>query len=316
MLAPRPVCACWGAVRGCRLRCPYDQWNFTAAGYDAPPQHMARLPFMHLTMPMSGGGSGPSSWAVGIEFPDVWNASIRAGIAAKATAACEEIRPHRHNLIGYIWTDTPAFDVGYAQAQRGSDWVTSMRCLPADAPGRQRYTAWLKQRFAANLGRVCSAYRVPPAACAATWEQLDLCPYKNTATPVMMADDYAFMPTIVRTYLSHLNATIKACDPEGNVFTDTIRSPWTPDNVIEVIGEFADAISYQPDSKYFNLTELERVHRVSGGKPLLIADIGFAFPHPPFEKQEWNCYESQEAAGSAYKDFTIGSAKSGFIVGL
>jgi hypothetical protein len=296
----------------------YDMWNFTAAGYDSPPEHMERLPFMHLTMPMSSGGSGPSSWAVDIHFPDVWNASVRAGIVAKATAACEEIRPHRHNLIGYIWTDTPAFDVGYAQAQRGTDWVTAMRCLPADAPGRQAYMAWLKERFAANISRVCSAYSVPRAACAATatWEHLDLCPYKNTATPAMMADDDAFMPTIVRTYLSHLNATIKACDPEGNVFTDTIRSTWTPDNVIEVIGEFADAISYQPDSKYFNLTEMERVHHVSGGKPLLIADIGFAFPHPPYGKQEWNFYESQQAAGAAYKGFAIGSAKSGFIVGL
>ena len=124
----------------------------------------------------------------------MWNASVRAGIAAKATAACEEIRPHRHNLIGYIWTDTPAFDVGYAQAQRGTDWVTAMRCLPADAPGRQAYMAWLKERFAANITRVCSAYSVPRAACAATatWEHLDLCRYKNTATPAMMADDAAF----------------------------------------------------------------------------------------------------------------------------
>ena len=42
-------------------------------------------------------------------------------IAARATAACEEIRPHRRNLIVYIWTDTPAVDVAYAQAQRGFD---------------------------------------------------------------------------------------------------------------------------------------------------------------------------------------------------
>ena len=75
------------------------------------------------------------------------------------------------------------------------------------------------------------------------------------------------------------------------------RQVWTPDNVIGVIGEFADAISYQPDDKYFNLTEMARVHRVSGGRPMLIADMGFAFPHEGYGKQEWSYYESQEAAG-------------------
>ena len=284
----------------------YREWSFTAAGYDSPPEHMQQLPFLHLTMPLQtcGAGpkaagescSGPSCWEVGLHFPDPWNASTQRSIAARATAACEEIRPHRRNLIGYIWTDTPAFDVAYAQAQRGSDWVTALRCLPPAAPGRREYSAWLQQRFASNLGRLCAAYKVPAAACT-SWSALDLCPIKNTASPAMMADDEAFMPTIVRAYLSQLNATIKACDPEANVFTDTIRSIWTPDNVIEVIGEFADAISYQPDDKYFNLTEMARVHRVSGGRPMLIADMGFAFPHEGYGKQEWSYYESQEAAG-------------------
>ena len=69
-------------------------------------------------------------------------------------------------------------------------------------------------------------------------------------------------------------------------------------------------------SKYFNLTEMARVHHVSGGKPMLIADMGFAFPHSGYDKQEWHLYDSQEQAGAAYRDFVVGSAKSEFIVGL
>ena len=43
---------------------------------------------------------------------------------------------------------------------------------------------------------------------------------------------------------------------------------------------------------------MARVHRVSGGRPMLIADMGFAFPHEGYGKQEWSFYESQEAAGA------------------
>eukprot|EP01043_Picozoa_sp_COSAG02_P020059 COSAG02_NODE_981_length_15488_cov_27.585093_6_plen_463_part_00 len=303
----------------------YSEWSFTAAGYDSPPEHMQRLPFLHLVMPLqtcradpaTAGEScaGPSSWAVDLLFPDPWNATTRRSIAARATAACDEIRPHRSNLIGYIWTDTPAFDVAYAQQHRGGDWVTSMRCLAPGAPGRTKYTMWLKERYDDDVDRVCAVYEVPKAGCT-SWSELDLCPVKNTATPAMMRDDKEFVPHIVRAYLTQLNTTIKTCDPEGNVFTDTIRSVWTPDNIIEVIGEFADAISYQPDDKYFNLTEMARVHHVSGGKPMLIADMGFAFPHSGYDKQEWHLYDSQEKAGAAYRDFVVGSAKSEFIVGL
>lgn len=71
------------------------------------------------------------------------------------------------------------------------------------------------------------------------------------------------------------NTTIKSCDPDGIVFGDTIRSVLTPDNVLKVISEYVDVLSYQPDDKFVNLTEMKRIHDVAGGKPMIIADIGF-----------------------------------------
>ena len=132
----------------------------------------------------------------------------------------------------------------------------------------------------------------------------------------MLADDYLFLPAIVNEIYSVSNATIRACDPEGLVFFDTIRSVWTPDNVLEVVGRYADAISYQPDDKYFNLTEFERVHAVSGNKPMVIADIGFGWPHPGYNSTEWAMYANQEAAASAYTGYLNGAVDSGFVAAL
>eukprot|EP01052_Picozoa_sp_SAG31_P029409 SAG31_NODE_2921_length_4909_cov_2.815385_2_plen_463_part_00 len=294
----------------------YEQYHFTAAGYDSATEHRV-LPFMKLTMPLHGADhrGGPSSWTPDLVFPDVWNSTVRRQTAANILSACEDVRPHRQNLIGYIWTDTPAFDIKYAQQERGHDWVSSLRCLPAGAPGRQQYNDFLRQRFANNLPAVCSAYGAPRSKCNSSWHSLDLCNVQNTDSERMMADDYAFLPSIVREYYSLCNTTIKQCDPEANVFVDTIRSVLTPDSVIKLVGEFADAVSYQPDDKYINMTELLRVHTIAR-KPLLIADIGFGFPHEPYNKTEWHQYASEREAAAAYEDYVVSSAKSDFIVGL
>ncbi len=55
---------------------------------------------------------------------------------------------------------------------------------------------------------------------------------------------------------------------------------------------------------------MARVHRVSGGRPMLIADMGFAFPHEGYSKQEWSFYESQEAAGARNNALRIPTHRS------
>ena len=122
----------------------YKAWGFTGAGYDVPNEHKEVLPYMQLTMPL-GGSAGPSCWhpVEKLHFPDPWDSTERSLLVGNVTAACNNNKPYRENLLGYIWTDTPAFDIARIQHQAGKDWVTTMRCLPAGAAGRTEYNRFL-----------------------------------------------------------------------------------------------------------------------------------------------------------------------------
>jgi len=293
----------------------YKQWGFTAAGYDAPNEHRAVLPYLKLSGVLTNdNGYSPSAWNPKLLFPDVFNATVQEYVAANVRSACEETRPYHENLIGYIWDDVPLFDIAHSQEQRGADWVTAMRCLPAGAPGRNAYYEFLAARYPGNLTGLCAAYEQPASACT-SWDALDLCAVKNTQHPAMMSDDADFLPVIVDEYMGLCNTTIKECDPHANQFMDTVRVT-TPDSVLKVIAKYADAASYQPggDPEY-NATGMERFHNVTG-LPIIIADIGFSWPHPGYSKTEWHEYASQVDAGAAYAGYVHGAANSGFVLGL
>jgi len=232
---------------------------------------------------------------------------------------CVNNQPFRENLMGYIWTDTPAFDIRLAQEQSGKDWVTTLRCLPDGAAGRAQYYTFLKERYNNDPTAVCKAYNIPLTEDKCnSWSTLNVCDDVplNLKVPAVLEDDYLFLPRVVGMIYDIANTTIKSCDPDGIVFGDTIRSVLTPDNVLKVISEYVDVLSYQPDDKFVNLTEMKRIHDVAGGKPMIIADIGFGFPHPPYVNTEWHEYDSQEAAAAAYDGYLSGAVESGFIAAL
>ena len=58
------------------------------------------------------------------------------------------------------------------------------------------------------------------------------------------------------------------------------------------------------------------LHALAGGKPLLVADVGFAFPRPPYAHVEWNMFTSQAEAGKAYRSYVINAARTNYIIGF
>ena len=266
----------------------------------------------------SQGQRGPSCWRPGesLVFPDPWDPAVIANFTGRIRSSCNRTRPYAANLLGTIWTDTPAFDIRQAQAETGRDWVSTLRCRPTATPGRMQYAAFLARRYGADPAKVCAAYDAPARNCS-SWAAMDLCGVRNVAVPTAMTDDYDFLPQVVEQYYRVGTAAFRGCDPAGLLFGDTILTPWTPDAVIKVIAGFVDVISYQPNTAAYNATEMERVHRLAGGKPMLIADIGFGFPHsPPYNRTEWQMYRSQADAGAAYRGFLLSSVRSGYVIAL
>jgi hypothetical protein len=312
----------------------WRRWGFTGAGYNSPPEFRAAMPYYTALFMLGADSRGPNPWRPpgALVFPDPWNTSTVASIRAEATRKCAEVRPTRHNNLGYLLTDFPAYDIAKSQRRFGQDWISSLRCSPPAAPGRLRYLAFLRAKYGADAAAVCRAYDLPAAGCAGGYGKANLCPVENMAVPAALADDYAFLPAIADQLYGTAAAAIRACDPEAVILGDTLDVAWTPDAVIEAAARHFDALSIQPSggitgasaadadsgvpSAAFNKSAWARVHALSGGRPLLVADVGFAFARPPYARVEWKTFASQRAAGAAYRAYVLGAARTPYIIGF
>jgi hypothetical protein len=121
------------------LRPPFADWNLTSLDNGAPPALRSRTP---------------------------WFATL-------TLAAIEKHRsdPRRYDpfLIGYMWTDTPTWDLLKTRALRGTEWVSALRTLPPAAPGRRAYADFLEERYANRLADLNHLLCGPTALRASPW---------------------------------------------------------------------------------------------------------------------------------------------------
>ncbi len=302
-------------------------WSYSGSSYDlplgtAPGDAMAaRMPFFALAMPLNSDAGGPSSWQPTnkLILPDPWAAETVEQMHARITQKCEAVRPHRHNLIGYIWTDLPSYDIRAVKKRGVNDWVSTLRCLPSPSDaGRQVYSRWLRDNVCpsgAPPSCVCERYGLSVTQCP-SWDGLELCSLNNSATASAMTDDYAFLPQIVEEIYSVANKSISACDPGALVLTDTFHG-WQgalePDSVLGVAAKFAGALSLQPSGKSFDKGMYQRLHS-QFERPIFLADAGMAFPVVNYSNYIWNEFPSQRDAAAFYAADVVAAAESGYII--
>ena len=154
---------------------------------------------------------------------------------------------------------------------------------------------------------------------------LDLCRLRTSAC---LADDYDFLPEIADQIYNTTLAAIRRWDgPDAVVMGDTAVLDWVPDGVLKRAGKRFHGQSYQPgggmigpptDDRLVALkrSELDRLHRLVGEKPILIADLGFAFTRPPYRFYEWGLYPDEAAAAAAYKSWAVGAAEIPYVLGF
>ena len=71
------------------------------------------------------------------------HSAARGGWREQVAAKCAEVAPNKHNNLGYLLIDFPAYDIAKAQRAFGNDWVSALRCSPTHAPGYQQYLRFL-----------------------------------------------------------------------------------------------------------------------------------------------------------------------------
>ncbi len=304
----------------------FRSWNFNGAGYNAADEHKAALPYFSHSFTLASPAGGPNAWQPKSKliFPDPWDPAVIQQLRQKIITGCAKAKPYPENNLGYLFTDEPLYDVRSAQQEYGKDWVSTIRCFGATAAGMRAYVDFLQTRYP-DVAALCSTYGISGDPCK-SWDALRdsavLCALNNMQVDAVMTDDYEFLPIIAEQLYSVQNETVRECDPGALVWGDVLSRNKVPPNVIRVAAKYCDGLAFQPggvpgspDTGIFNATLFNELYELTG-KPLIIADVGFAFPHPRYPNEEWHKFASQQAAGDAYRSFVAGVVNSSFLLGL
>ena len=298
-------------------------WNMTNLGYAAPGDLHGRMPYFatittaftekHRSLPAP-------HHADGYLFPDVfdpaWQSSVDRRIAEGSAA-------HRDNpfCVGYMWTDTPTWDLVKTRGLRGTDWVSAIRALPAASPGKKRYARFLAQRYAGRLAELNSLYGLS----VDSLEELAATDFAHIAVGrhVVAEDDRSFLGQIARQYYRTVGESQRKHDPNHLILGERYLAGDAPANVLRAATPHIDAVAVQPGDRYSKLyppstrypeAEIERLHSLTA-KPVLICDHAISYPTPEQPKTIFEQVENERAAAEASARFVRQAMAKPYMVG-
>lgn|GEM_PF-318050 len=294
------------------------EWGFNSAGFEAPNELRAAMPYIISTPFMAA-----SFWQESLAYVDVFTDAFAAGAEARAVAVAAEMKANPMALA-WCWTDSTSWDIEFTRRTRGTDYVSFIRELPADAPGRQRYTAFLRERYGGDLTRLNAAYGAAfPSFEAVGGVALD----RDCAA--VFADDREFLRLIARRYYEAIATPFRREHPTGLLVGDRFHFRDHPDEVLEEAAKFIDVLAIQPgdhffpplakltrpDETWFDAAEFDRLHRLTG-KPVIIADhqCGFFDPQTP-KTGGWFQYATVEEATASYDRFVRDAFARPYVIG-
>ncbi|MDP3072597.1 MAG: hypothetical protein Q8N18_20050 [Opitutaceae bacterium] len=293
-------------------------WGFNCAGFQTPVEMRGTMPYVISTSFMAA-----SFWQNPLAYVDVFTPAFAAEAEAKAMAAAAEMKANPM-AIAWTWTDSTSWDLKFTRETRGTDYVFFMRELPADSPGRQRYTAFLRERHGDDLARLNTAYGADfPSFEAVGGAKLD----RNRET--VFADDREFLRLIARHYFEAIALPFRREHPTGLLMGDRFHLRDHPDEVLQEAAKFIDVLGIQPgdhffaplekltrpDETWFDTAEFDRLHKLTG-KPIIIADhqCGFFEQHTP-KTGGWFQYATADEAAASYDHFLRNAFARPYLIG-
>lgn len=305
------------------LKPQLQAWSMNNLGYGAPAQLQDRMPYFavitlapiekHRSLPVVG---QPKSF----QFPDVFDPVWQQQVEARIRSICDRHKENRL-LIGYFWTDTPTWDLVKTRALRCTDWVSAIRQLPATAPGKQRYAAFLKERYVGRLPELNSFYGLALESLEGLVEQ----DFGSIALGRhrVQEDDEDFLEQIATRFYQVPGRAQRRHDPHHLVLGDRYLAGDAPNRVLRAASPWIDVVSVQPGDRYTKLHPpstlfperfMERLHRVTG-KPVLICDHTISYPTPKEPRTIFEQMPTQIEAARATDAFLRRAFQKPYIVG-
>jgi len=240
----------------------------------------------------------------------------------EVAAFCNQHRNER-NLIAYLWTDTPTWDVRKTRQFRQTDWVSEIRKLRSTAAGKLRYVEFLRESYTGDIARFNRAYgmRAESFEALAAW---DFATVERDRYEVVR-DDENFLGEIARRYYGIVGPAMRRSDPHHLVFGEKYLLGDIPPQVIAAALPHIDAVAVQPGDGYIPIytpgdiypsAEFAALHAVTG-KPIFICDhqISFATPRYPVAIWPYQQRRDETDAAAATELFLREAFAQPFIVG-
>lgn len=210
-------------------------WGFNTGGYQAPPWQRNRIPHargIHLVP--------TSSWlpAGRFGFRDVFDPQFLSGLERDIRGVVESSKEDPF-LIGYFWTDIPAWGQKRAGGEAkgdplsGQDWISFYKGLPEGAAGRKVWADWRGEN--------------------------------------PEADEKAFLAVIARQLYRNAHAMTRRFDTNHLILGDRYLETDMPEHVVREALPYIDAIAIQPTTPAFDAAFFTGIAR-RFGKPIYIAD--------------------------------------------
>lgn len=268
-------------------------------------------------------------------FVDVFDAAQMAEVRARVLAHAESVADNPW-VLGLGGPDLSIWD---------AKLVRKYRELPPQAPGRRRYVAFLRERYADDIEQFNRVYGTQFASFDALHEPVRLAfpadaeedrldawtrrwklpvPPERAANPPLQADHDAFGALVAETLFPVVRGACKQGAPQHLFLGEHLAVRMVPDAVLRVMGKYVDAYLAQavevspqrpPEWQVFQRDRWDHEYALLQ-KPIVIVDWGAVFSlGPPFDYQGATIKPEREASDDAAQ-FIADAFDAPYIVGL
>ncbi|MFW9894832.1 MAG: hypothetical protein ACFFD7_03425, partial [Candidatus Thorarchaeota archaeon] len=282
-----------------------NDWGFNTVGYHYLSELSNYFPFMQDSYT-----ARISYWMGQPIYPDVFDPFYKKKVEENLEQLFKKVR-HNPNLIGYYWTDTPRWDLEKARNQCNNDWVSTIRSLPASAPGKEKYVEFLFKTI-----KDPSEFEYYKEGKAPSYKKLLKSNFSNLdyTHPLIEQHDRKFLRIIAHQYYSLAFEATKKVDSNHLIFGDRYLSGDHPIEVLEEALPYVDVISVQPYTIKFDREYFDHLYKRTR-KPILICDHAINFPTEEHSKTVWPQSKDESSAAHAYSEYLLDLFRCPYILG-
>jgi hypothetical protein len=294
----------------------FKEWHFNSSGYEPLPIMEKRIPYVATNWidgPARYNQRGNKIWVDLFSDPFIEKLKVTT---AKATAR------HINNpyCLGYVFTDLPIWNLEQARRLKIDTYVDFMRKLDNTQAGKQRYLAFLTEKYGSKLDSFNLAYGFKINS-ATEFGSCNFAELKRNKS--IDQDDEEFLNIIADHYYSIVTREVRKNDPNHLIMGDRLilslgdekseESKGVHNSILRTAAKYLDVISYQPfGSAVKTGNYIDAVSNLTG-KPVILIDTITTPITPP---QNGDTTEYEKASGANTYDFYIDAASSKSCIGI